>query len=246
MQDNYKKHLRNKGVIEVDYQERGSHDYRKDACLTMEQFEKIVIYCILYHNSKRSNDNFPYTEEMLDAEVAPYSVDIWKWGLEYSDVKLLDATAEQIVLTLLPRTTGKFTRQGLKVNKLRYYRDGYTEQYLGGGEVIAAYNPDDTSAIWMIEDGKYLRFDLIELRFRGCSFDVVEELKERQRNLGKNRKEAQLQAEIDLARSIEGIANHSQHIENISIKDIRENRRIEQQKKHIDYVRKVGAEDGLE
>ena len=246
LQDNYKKHLRNKGVIEVDYQERGSHDYRKDACLTMEQFEKIVIHCILYHNAKRSNDNFPYTEEMLDAEVPPYSVDIWKWGLEHSDVKLLDATAEQIVLTLLPRTTGRFTRQGLKVNKLRYYCDGYTEQYLAGGEVVVAYNPDDVSAIWLIEDGKYIRFDLIELRFKGCSFDVVEELKERQRKIGKEAKESQLQAEIDLARSIENIANHSQQTENISIKGIRENRRIEQQKKHIDYMRKVGAENGLE
>lgn len=69
IQDNYKKYLRNKGVIDVDYQERGSHDYRKDACLTIEQFEKVVIHCIVYHNSQRLNDNFPFTEEMLDAKV---------------------------------------------------------------------------------------------------------------------------------------------------------------------------------
>jgi putative transposase len=159
---------------------------------------------------------------------------------------LLDVTAEQIVLTLLPRTAGRFTRQGLRVNKLRYYCDGYTEQYLAGGEVIVAYNPDDVSVIWLIEDGKYIRFDLIDNRFAGKSFDVVEELKERQRKIGKDAKEGQLQAEIDLARSIENIANHSQQTENVSIKGIRENRRIEQQKKHIDYVRRVGAENGLE
>lgn len=30
VQGNYKKHLKGKGVIEPDYQERGAHDYRKD------------------------------------------------------------------------------------------------------------------------------------------------------------------------------------------------------------------------
>ena len=34
VQNSYKKHLKGKGVIEPDYQERGAHDYRKDACLT--------------------------------------------------------------------------------------------------------------------------------------------------------------------------------------------------------------------
>ena len=40
VQNTYKPHLKGKGVIEPDYQERGSHDYRKDACLTMADFEK--------------------------------------------------------------------------------------------------------------------------------------------------------------------------------------------------------------
>ena len=37
-----------------------------------------------------------------------------------------------LVLTLLPRTEGKFSRFGLKVNKLRYHNEGYTEEYLKG------------------------------------------------------------------------------------------------------------------
>lgn len=43
IQNTYKPHLKGKGVIEADYQERGAHDYRKDACLTMEDFEKVFI-----------------------------------------------------------------------------------------------------------------------------------------------------------------------------------------------------------
>jgi len=246
LQDNYKKYLKGRGVIELDFQERGSHDYRKDACLTMEQFEKIVIHCILYHNSKRSNDSFPYTEEMLDAEVQPYSTEIWKWGLEHFGVKLLDATSEQIILTLLPRAVGRFTRQGLKVNGLRYYNNGYTEMYLCGGELAVAYNPDDVSAVWIIEDSKYIRFELIDNRFDGKSFDAVEELKQKQRQISKDTRKDSLQAEIQLAHNIEAVANMAKSSGQVSIKGIRDNRQKEKKKQHIDFVGKVGAEDGLE
>lgn len=46
-------HLKGKGTIEPDFQERGARDYRKDACLTMDDFEKILLRCILYYNNNR-------------------------------------------------------------------------------------------------------------------------------------------------------------------------------------------------
>ena len=71
------------------------------------------------------------------------------------------------MLTLLPRTTGRFSRSGLKVNKLRYHREGYTEQYLSGGDVTVAYNPEDVSSVWVLEDGAYTEFTIIESRYQG-------------------------------------------------------------------------------
>ena len=38
-------------------------------------------------------------------------------------VNLIEITKEEIELTMLPRTTGKFTRFGLKANKLRYHNE---------------------------------------------------------------------------------------------------------------------------
>ena len=38
VQSYYKTFLKGKGVIEPDYQQRGAHDYRLDACLTMDDF----------------------------------------------------------------------------------------------------------------------------------------------------------------------------------------------------------------
>ena len=81
VQNSYKKHLKGKGVIEPDYQERGAHDYRKDACLTLREFEQIILHCIVYYNSRRVVD-FPFTEEMLADGVKPYASSIFAWGKE--------------------------------------------------------------------------------------------------------------------------------------------------------------------
>lgn len=118
IQDSYKKHLKGKGVIEPDYQERGAHDYRKDACLTMAEFEKIILHCIIYYNSQRIIENFPYTEAMIDEGVKPYASAIWEWGRSQMGANLITVDPRELILTLLPRTIGKFDRTGLKVNKM--------------------------------------------------------------------------------------------------------------------------------
>lgn len=45
---------------------------------------------------------------------------------------------------------------------------------LKGGKAEVAYNPDDVSAIWLLEQGKYVRFELIEGRFKGMELKDVE------------------------------------------------------------------------
>ena len=113
VQNSYKKHLKGKGVIEPDHQERGAHDYRKDACLTPREFEQIVLHCIVYYNSSRVVD-FPFTEEMLADGVKPYANSIFSWGKEQMGSNLISVTPQKLVQTLLPRTTGTFTRKGLR------------------------------------------------------------------------------------------------------------------------------------
>ena len=54
IQQRYKPLLRGKGVIEPDAQERWSVDYRSQSVLTLDEFTKIVIHCVLYINSGRN------------------------------------------------------------------------------------------------------------------------------------------------------------------------------------------------
>ena len=233
----FKPHLKGKGLIEPDYQERGVRDYRKDACLTMAQFEKIVLHCIIYYNSKRIIENYPYTEEMVRAKVEPYANSIWNWGKLQMGADLISISAEQLILNLLPRTTGKFSRYGLKVNRMRYKHDNYIEQYLSGKEVTVAYNPDDVSFVWVLESGKYIRFMLIESRFKGKSLQGVQTIQEGKKELVKGNSGANLQAQIQLANHIGTITNTTARAGNTNIKGIRNTRQSEQNKSHIDFMK---------
>lgn len=243
VQDLYKPHLKGKGVIDPDFQERGAHDYRKDACLTLEAFEKILLRCIVYYNCNRVIENFPYTEEMLADNVQPTASAIWNWSMKLPGANLISVSREQLLLTLLPRTVGTFARNGLKVNQIRYAHDGYTEAYLKGGTVTVAYNPDDVSCVWLIEDGSYTRFELVERRFNGKELSSTQAMQVAQRAIIKGASRDNLQAKIDLAEHICTIASTAYSAQHTQIKSVRDNRKRAQRKTHTDYM-KAGELNG--
>lgn len=242
VQGTYKKHLKGKGVIEPDYQERGAHDYRKDACLTMKEFEKIIIRCIIYYNTQRIIENYPYTEKMLENKIQPYANAIYEWGKKQPGANLISISGEEIILSLFPRTTGKFSRTGLIVNKMRYKHKNYTEKYLSGGTVTVAYNPEDVSNVWLIENGEYICFELIQGRYKGKELSEVETMQKTQKQIVKEAIPQNTQAQIDLANFIEVIAANASNHNDTNIKDIRKTRKKEQQKTHIDYMKERAAD----
>ena len=237
IQELYKKNLHGKGLIEFDFQERGAHDYRRDACLTLADFEKIILHCIIYYNSKRVVQNYPYTEDMIRAKVPPHSNAIFEYGRNQMSANLIKIEKAQLIQVLLPRTKGKFTRSGLKVNQLRYKREGYTEMYLKGGTVTVAYNPDDVTKVYLIEDGDYVPFELIESRFRGKAISEVCEMKAEQKKIVRAAAEENLQAQISLADNISTIANNVVKTQGVIMKNIRRNRELEERKTHIDLMK---------
>ena len=236
-------YLKGNGRVEVVFQERGAHDYRKDACLTMNDFEKILLHCIIFYNSKRVMENFRFTEEMLIQEVKPIPCYIWKWAEKNIGSNLIDVDREILMKVLLPRTNGKFTRFGLKVNGLHYKNALYRDAYLKGNECICAYDPDNSNYIYVIENGAYIRFDLIEERFRDRDLDKIEEMKKKQRELVKREQEQKQQAQIDLANNIQMITEMAVSGKRLSTKNIRETRKREQIKTHKNLMRKASGKD---
>ena len=233
IQNSYKDILKGKGVIMPDFQERGSHDYRKDAVLTLEEFERIVVRCIVHYNCERVIKTYPYTSEMLENNVKPYANEIWNWKVE-NDIgtNLISVSSKDLVLTLLPRTNGKFTKYGLKVNRLRYHAEGYKEKYLQGGDVIVAYNPDNCNKVWVKEkDGSFIEFSLIESRFEDMSLDSVQEIQQKQKELMKDTMRDNYQAKIELMSFIESVASKSKPSD-VQIKDTRAARKSATRKQH--------------
>ena len=131
-------------------------------------------------------------------------------------------------------------RSGLKVKGMRYHAGGYTERYLKGGEAVVAYNPEDVSHVWLLEDGAYQRCDLIESRFCGKNIAEVEKLKADCNEMIKDASAGNLQAKIDLAMHIQNIAGNAVHTGDTKIKNIRKTRQREQRKRHVDFM-KEGA-----
>ena len=78
--------------------------------------------------------------------------------------------------------------------------------------------------IWLIENGAYIPFDLVESRFREKDLTGVQAMKQWQRDLVRQETGNRIQAEIDLARHISVIAGASGEQKKPSVKNIRANR----------------------
>ncbi len=247
IQRHFKPYLKGAGVVAEEYLERGSYfgDYKEKSCLTLREFETVLLRCIVHYNSKHIIYNFPFTEEMIEMGIEPYSNRIWKYGLEHlRGINVLtDVTKEQIVLSLLPRTLGRFSRLGLKVNGMRYFCEGFFERCLKGGEATVAYDRSDVSCVWLYEGGKYTRFELIESRYKGKDLEAVLNMKERQKKLIDKEQHRSIQSEIELASHIQTIRNNAVTKGSPDVAGIRETREDERKTKHINHVKEAGLYD---
>lgn len=236
VQGYYKEYLKGKGVVNPDFQERGCHDYRKDACLTLEDFENVILRCILYYNSQRILKNFPYTEDMIKKNIQPYANTIFEYGKTRIGANLISVSSKNIIYSMLPRITGKFSRRGLIVNKMRYHCDGYTEEYLSGVDVKVAYDSNDVTTVWAILNGEYVPFNIIENRFKGKDITETDALLQEQKRLVSKEEYNNMQSKIDLAKYIETIANNVCHKKDTKIKNIKQTRKRETYRTHINHI----------
>ena len=199
----------------------------------MDDFEKILLRCILYYNNSRLLGEQFLTKEMIADGVQPNANSVWQWSCAQPGANLIPVDEEQLRLTLLPRAEGKFTRQGLVVHKQRYrHCEGkFTERYLNGGKVTIAYDPDDISSVLLVENGLYTRFELILKIYDNLSLDEAVELQTQQRTAKKSAQSQREQALIDLVASIETIANSRAHSGDVNLKGIRQIHKTEKQRR---------------
>ena len=224
VQESFKKELINKGVVLKDFGDRGAIDYRKNACLTLEQFEKIIVLCVIHYNCGRIIE-LPYGI----SNVKSHCKDLWNFCLEDNKDRLIEVDKNLLELTLLPRTTGKFKRDGLWVNKLRYKSYGFTNDYLKGGTAVVAYDPYNVGHVWLVKEGKYFKFELIEKFFEGMSLEEIDKYKNKE--ISKEILEEELESEIKLSSDIDNVVKLVKE-KRIRVKNVRKNRSIEVMKEN--------------
>ena len=74
------------------------------------------------------------------------------------------------------------------------------------------------TSVWLLENSKYIKFDLIESQFRNKSLFEVENIQTKIKELKSADEDKTIQAEIDLSRHISAIGNTAKQIHKAEVK----------------------------
>lgn len=220
LQARYKPLLRGKGTIEDDAQERWSIDYRTQAVLDLDEFTAIVIHCILYINSGRllSSGKTP-ARAWLDASPS-----------------LLRPDMEELHHFTLPRTMVKLTRKGISHNGMIYAPEDINQIHIGDKYEIA-FDPIDSSTIFIFENGRFLQANLNSKfdQFRGLSWSEIQSLKKAQQRDHQAARQNEVATSVAVTHAVQNIIraaeqHHEDVRDSLTGEEITRNREMERRK----------------
>lgn len=218
LQERYKPMLRGYGTIEIENTREGAAPVQTKACLDLGEYTRILLRCIIYHNSSRVL-LMQREPQMIADGVKPISSCLWEWMVKNGRADLINANAEDVSLMLLPRGNASITRQGLMFDGLRYDAENVdmTKEYVNAGisgrkKVVVAYREDSSEAIYLIREGKYIKFVLTSASqvFSGLSFEEIHLMKKEEQEV---RKEAERKQSRDAAMCADYILETVQNAE---------------------------------
>lgn len=157
------------GKVKKDFGERGSRDYRLDACLDIRQFTRIIIKCVLFYNRSHYLKDYTKTPQMRALNVRPVPSDIWNYGIRFLSGGLATVSREKVRYSLLPKENASITEKGICFHGLFYSCEDAeknrwfeTARALGRESVLAAYDPGCSDCIYILSDNGFLECRLLE------------------------------------------------------------------------------------
>lgn len=202
------------GAIQKEFRKRGDRDYRLDATLTLEEFTKIYINIVLHHNSKIV-DKYVMDKEMIEDEIIPTPLQLWKWGIENRKGRLKTVDRDVLRLNILPKGKASISRAGIRFNGLYYSSDkAIKEQWFIKNNVRnidIVYDPRNMNNIYIPYDNG-LGYDecyLIStsIQYKECILEEIIFNEELAAELKEKERKEQNQNNIDLEKEIEKIVN---------------------------------------
>ncbi|MBY6790524.1 DDE-type integrase/transposase/recombinase [Clostridium botulinum] len=202
------------GAIQKEFRKRGDRDYRLDATLTLEEFTKIYINIVLHHNSKII-DKYVMDKEMIEDEIIPTPLQLWKWGIENRKGRLKTVDRDILRLNILPKGKASISRAGIRFKGLYYSSDkAIKEQWFIKNNVRnidIVYDPRNMNNIYIPYDNG-LGYDecyLIStsIQYKDCILEEIIFNEELAAELKEKESKEQNQNNIDLEKEIEKIVN---------------------------------------
>jgi len=239
---------------------RGDEEYRLKANLTIQEFTKLIIKCVLFHNNHHVLD-YVLDEMMIEAEVEKIPSKIWEYGLSNTKGQLRVLPENTIQQHLLPTDTASVTSRGVKYKKMIYASEYtlknhwfQTARIKGSRKIKIWYDPRDMTHIFTVnEEGEFHKLILLDhlTKYRNKSIEEIDQVIRYEESLDSRSKEKELQAKMQLFDEIEAIVGEgrqrtkTEKDDELSkterLRGIRENQRAERER-----LRKIDRSDSDE
>lgn len=205
------------GAVQKDFNKRGGQDYRKKAVLTLKEYFQIVIRCILYYNNHHFMKDYTLTQEMIQENVPPIPIEIFKLGLRQGTGQLRTLTSDQIRANVYPQSEGIVTAKGIQFEGVYYSCSLALKEHWfsrarihGSWKVNIQYNPLDMSSIYIrIDRFQYEKCSLIEQfeMYRNSTLGDIQTIRHEKRQTERDFEEKDINGSIQLSQEIETIVN---------------------------------------
>lgn len=210
------------GYIQEDYQQRGGNDYRLDATLDIDQFTRILLFCILVYNNSHVLTDYPLSPEMIRDHVRPVPVEMWEWGTHDGGGRLRTFPAEQVRVGLLPSDEATVTHAGIRYSGCYYSCPLAIEEYWfdkarqrGTWKIKISYDPRCMDSIWLHGEPGQPHFIACTLTDRsrdheGKSIWEIDQLRQEARSLAASARPDQTQGRVNLINQVQSVVREAE------------------------------------
>ncbi|MBV6682353.1 Mu transposase C-terminal domain-containing protein [Bacillus sp. JRC01] len=203
------------GIVSSGTRERGEEDYRLKANLTLDEFTKIVIKCVLFHNNHHVLSEYEPDETMISEGVRKIPKEIWNHGVKNMKGQLRVLPEQTVKMHLLPTDQASITSRGVRFKKMLYASDYSLKNYWyqlarveGSKKIKIWYDPRDLSYIYTInEDGEFHQLTLLDhlSKYKRKGIDEINQIIKHEGLQVEKSKEQELQEKIKLYDEIQSI-----------------------------------------
>jgi hypothetical protein len=204
-----------------EFGKRQTVDHSQFAALTLEQMERAIVLAIIALN-RMPKPEYPLTPEQILRGVEATPLNLWNVEIQERAGLLEKFTEQQVRFALLPRVQAHVSREGIRVGDCYYtseeaQRYGWFSSKAGIGFTrTVSYDPRSVDRVYVHDAQSPQGYFVAALtpasqRYAGYSFQEMDDLVKRQRQLAASARERRLQIKADYAQDTQPMVQRAEH-----------------------------------